>query len=162
MKSKKIIKALLAALIFIFVFTNCNKDEDEDDGWNKCYSCSFNSWRGDYSGTCAYADQNNNINDMSGLPITITIDSAGVNYLSVLINVENYYSTNISGQFIDPSIVNMAGSSSSFAASLYVKESQMKLSGNSKKFHIEEVIENGQTVDRIVYDEVITFEILKN
>ena len=161
-KSIKISNVFLSGIIILIFFISCNKDNEEDnDGWNKCYNCSFDSWKGEFSGTCSYSDQHNPNNNGQNLPITISIDSTGENYFYVSIVVVNYYSANLSGEFADPSIVNFASSNSSFSSSIYTKDSKLKLSGNSKKFHKEMEIINNDTVEITVIDEVINFEILK-
>ena len=156
-KSIKITNVFLAGIIILVFCLSCNKDDDDNDGWSSCYSCNIDSWKGEFSGTCSYSDLHNNNNDEQNLPITITLDSTGENYFYVSINVVNYYSTNLSGEFIDPSIVNFASSNSSFSSSMYIKDSELKLIGNSKKFHKEMV----DTVEVTVIDEVINFETLK-
>jgi len=160
-KGIKITNVFLAGIIISLFFLSCSKNNEEDnDDWNKCYNCTFDSWKGEFEGTCSYSDLNNN-NDMKNLPITITLDSTGENYFYVSIIVVNYYSTNLSGEFVDPSIVNFASSNSSFSSSIYTKDSELKLSGNSKKFHKETEIINNDTIVITVIDEVVNFETLK-
>lgn len=153
-KSFKISNVFFPGIIILIFFISCSKEnEEDDDGWNSCYSCTVDSWTGEFSGTCSYSDLNNNTNAQN-LPVTITIEETAQDYLFVSINVVNYYSTSVSGELVVSDIVSFAGSGSSFTSSMYIKENELKLSGNSKKFHYK-----NDTI--LVIDEVINFEILK-
>ncbi|MEZ5197168.1 MAG: hypothetical protein R2764_12405 [Bacteroidales bacterium] len=141
--------------ISFFFASSCDKEEEPDpsEGWGNCYDCTATSWVGNYSGSCDYYDVG--LNEYThDLPATINIEETAPDYLNVFINVPNYYSATISGQLQSPYLLSIASSTASFSASMYVKEKDYRLSGNSKKFVM--------VSDSVVITESITFEILKS
>lgn len=157
MKNFKQMKSKLFyfALFFVVALFACNDDDETDssDCWSNCYDCTASSWSGIYSGECDYYDVSAN-EYLYNLPATIEIQETAPDYLSVFVNVPNAYSTTISGQLQSNYLISIASSNASFSATLYVKENEFKLSGNSKKFIMGS--------DSTVYTESITFDIIKS
>jgi hypothetical protein len=148
---KKLIFGLFAVLI-ILLFSTCNKEKETDDGWNNCYDCPTGSWIGEFSGTCDYSNYNTNSN-ATGLPVTISIEETAPEYLTVYVNVTNYYSATVSGSLVSSYIISFAGTSASVTSTLDIKEQDLRLTGNSKKFHLE--------ADSTELDEIINFVVNK-
>jgi len=144
-------KVYLLLLLFIFL-SACQDSETDTNSWDACFSCTVDSWTGDFAGTCDYFDAatNSTVND---LPFNLTIEETASEYFTVYIIVPNYYSATISGEFSNPNYISFGGSSVSLSANLYSKESQFRLTGSSKKYHMK--------VDSLVIDQVLNFESLK-
>lgn len=148
-------KVFFLMMFSFIIFASCDKDNEEDssDGWGNCYDCTAASWEGNYSGSCDYFDVG--LNEYTyDLPATIEVEETAEDYLSVYINVPNYYSATISGQLQSPYLISIASSTASLSASMYVKEGDYKLTGNSKKFVTVD--------DSTVITKSITFDILKS
>lgn len=139
-------------LIFIFLITSCQNNDTETSPWKACFTCTTESWVGDYSGTCEYFDAATN-STTTNLPFNLTIEQTATDYLTAYIQVSNYYSTSISGEFTNPNYISFGGSSSSLSANMYLQGDLFRLTGSSKKYHFK--------TDSIVIDQVINFESLK-
>lgn len=149
----KILNIYLRLLfVLVLVLPSCENKTDENDGWVFCYDCDVGSWEGSYSGTAEYFESNG-LTSEDGLEVNITFQETGTNYLTVSLHVPNYYSTTVSGELNSPYSISFAGSGSSITASLYTKENELRITGNSKKFHYK--------VDSLIVDEVVSFEALK-
>ncbi len=142
-------KVLFPFLLAILIFCSCNKNEDENSGWVNCTSCTVDSWVGEYSGTGDYSNYNNNT-EMKGVAVDITVEETATDYLTIYFHVPNLYSATVSGDLSSPYIISFAGSSSSFTGTMFIKDGELKLTGNSKKFHYK--------VDSLIIDQVVTFE----
>ena len=57
------------------------------------------------------------------------------------------------GDFASPDIISFAGSSSSLSVTMYIKDGELILTGNTKKFHYKQ--------DTLVVDQIVTFETIK-
>ena len=139
--------------LFSLLLVACQKKESDENKWDACYSCTVDSWVGEYSGTCEYFNANTNLT-VKDISFTLTIEQTATEYLTAYIVVPNYYSTSISGDFNTPNYISFGASSSSLDATMYTSGTQFRLTGNSKKFHYK--------TDSLIIDEVINFESLKN
>jgi len=147
-----IFRTVFLTLILLFSTISCNKSDDDNDGWSSCLNCNLNSWVGTFSGTASYYNAENNTTK-EGLGVTIEIMETGTDYLTISINIPNYYSSTISGELTSGYAISFAGSSSSVTGTLYKKDAQLKLTGNAKRFHYK--------VDSLVIERVVSFETLK-
>ena len=130
----------------------CKDKEEDKNNWISCYSCSIDSWTGIFEGTTSYFDADT-VNVVEDLDITIEFEETASDYLTAYINVPNYFSTAISGEWNSPYSISFAGSNSSLVATLHEKDGDLRLAGNAKKFHFK--------VDSLIVDEVISFEVYK-
>ncbi len=150
----KLGKFLFLFLLSVFIFSACDKNENEGDGWANCTECTTDSWVGEYSGTGDYSNFNNNT-EMNNVDVSIVIEETATDYLTVYFHVPDVYSSTVSGDLQSPDIVSFASSGSSFTATMFIKDNELKLTGNSKKFHYK-----NDTI--LILDEVVTFETIKN
>lgn len=136
-----------------FVIIGCGDDE-EDEPWDKCYECTADSWIGEFNGTCDYFNYHLNVT-REDRSIKVEIAETATNYFEVkIISPENFNAT-IYGDFVTSQIISFSSSNSSVSATMYVNGQDLKLIGNSKKFHWE-----SDTL--LVYDEVVNFEVFKD
>jgi|GEM_PF-1989424 hypothetical protein len=146
---------LLTLLGLIVVFADCNKDKNNEDQWNFCSQCTVGSWTGEFSGTGNY---NNLINHETAqsIPVSVVIEGAEFDpdYLTVYFQSPDYMSLTVSGNFQTAYNISFAGSGTSVTATLYTNGSNLRMSGNAKKFHYK--------VDSLVTDEIINFEAFKD
>jgi len=149
---KKHLLFLLLSFGLLF-FVSCTKENEEDDGWSNCQSCTIESWKGEFSGKAEHFDAQTDITT-NNLNLTIEFEETATDYLTAYILIQNYYSATLSGDLATTYSVSFAGSNSSISATLYTKDNQLRLSGNSKKFHYK--------VDNLVIEEVINFELYKD
>lgn len=141
-------------LFFLFfIMGSCTDDKEEDDGWNICIECDIESWLGVYNGTTSHYNATSN-RTVENLDIEIKIEETATDYFTVYIKVpEQNYSATLSGDFINPYSISFASSSKSVSATMYVKENQIRLSGNSKKFAVQS--------DTVILKEVVNFDVYK-
>ena len=140
-------------LLFLFSGWACKDKEEDKNTWVSCYTCTIDSWTGIFEGTTSYFDAST-MNDVEDLDITIEFEETASDYLTAYINVPNYFSTAISGEWNSPYSISFAGSNSSLVATLHEKDGDLRLAGNAKKFHFK--------VDSLIVDEVINFEVYKS
>lgn len=137
----------------IFNMVSCTDDKEEDDGWDICTECDFESWLSIYNGTASHYNVNTN-KTVENLGIEIEIEETATDYLTVYIKVpEQSYSATLSGDFVTPYSISFASSSKSVSATIYVKENQLRLSGNSKIFSVQS--------DTVILKEVVNFDVYK-
>lgn len=146
-------KVLFPLLLTSFFFIGCDKNKKEGDGWENCTECTMASWVGEYAGSGDYSNYNNNT-QLQNLEVSIIIEETADDYLTIYMSVPNTYSTTVSGDFSGSYIISFAGSGSSITATMFMKEGELKLTGNSKKFHYK--------VDSLIIDQVVTFETFKD
>lgn len=146
-------KVLFYLLSLSFIFIGCEKDKEDNSGWENCLECTTESWVGEYSGKGDYNNFNNNT-EMKDADVFINIEETANDYLTIYIQVPSLYTATVSGDLSSSYIVSFAGSNSSVTAIMFIKDSELKLTGNSKKFHYK--------VDSLIIDQVITFETIKN
>ena len=145
------IKTLRASIFWvglIILFTTCKKD-DPDDGWEACLDCDITSWIGTFKGTAEFKDYVSG-STTSGLSITITITEISDNYLSVQINIPNYYSATLSGNYVGTYSISLASSNYSFSGNMQKKDNSLRLIGESKYFIIK--------VNEIITKKIAVFE----
>lgn len=150
----KLGKVLFCCLLSVFIFSACDKNENEGDGWTNCTECNTESWVGEYSGTGDYSDFNNNTT-MDNVDVSIVVEETATDYLTVYFHAPQVYSATVSGDLKSPDIVSFASSGSSFTATMFIKDNELKLTGSSKKFHYK-----NDTI--LIIDQVVTFETIKN
>jgi len=138
-------------LIFTFALINsCSEKAEKVDEWSDYSSCDIEDWIGIYNGKASHYHNTTN-ETTENLDIEIEVEQTATNYLCVYLRIENLYTTTLCGDFADPYSISFASSSSSISATMYLKDYQLKLSGNSKKF-----VQNNDTT---VYKETINFEV---
>ncbi len=137
----------------MIILSSCSKENKDEDTWSNCYDCNLQSWTGSYSGSASFYNAENN-DTKEGLGVTVQVTETGTNYLSISLNIPNYYSSTVSGELLSGYSVSFAGSNNSFNGTLYQKEGQLKISGNAKKFHYK--------VNELVIERVVTFEVIKS
>ncbi len=137
----------------MIILSSCSKENKDEDTWSNCYDCNLQSWTGNYSGSASFYNAENN-DTKEGLGVTVQVTETGTNYLSISLNIPNYYSSTVSGELLSGYSVSFAGSNNSFNGTLYQKDGQLKISGNAKKFHYK--------VNELVIERVVTFEVIKS
>jgi hypothetical protein len=147
--SSKVNKVLFFLVAIIFIIPACEKNNENDDGWKNCTECTIDSWIGEYTGKGDFNNLNNN-SIKKNVDVFITIEQTAIDYLTVYFQSPSNFSVTVSGDLASPDIISFAGSSSSFTATMFIKDGVLKLTGNAKKFHYK--------VDSLVVDQVITFE----
>lgn len=151
LKKQYTIYTVFIVIILLAITSGCDKKE-ETDAWSTCYSCTIDSWTGDFSGTTNYFDAQSN-STVEGLEISIEFEETGTDYLTAYVVVPNYYSASISGELSSTYSISFSGTSSSITATIYSKDNEIRINGNSKRYHFK--------VDSVVIDEVINFEAYK-
>lgn len=144
----KILRVSIFCLGIVLLFTTCKKD-DPNDGWESCFDCDITSWLGTYKGTAEFKDYVAG-STTSGLPVTITVTEISENYLSVQVNIPNYYAATLSGNYVGTYSISLASSNYSFSGSMQKKDNSLRLIGESKYFIIK--------VDEIITKEIAVFE----
>ena len=150
----KLGKVLVCCLLSVFIFSACDKNENEGDGWTNCIECNTESWVGEYSGTGDYSDFNSNT-EIDNVEVSIVIEETATDYLTVYFQAPQVYSSTVSGDIKSPDIVSFASSGSSFTATMFIKDNELKMTGSSKKFHYK-----NDTI--LIIDQIVTFESIKN
>lgn len=150
--NSKVHKVLFLLLSFSFIFTACEKKDENSDGWQYCTECTVESWVGEYTGMGDYNNFNKNAKTQA-VDVSIAIEQTATDYITVYFQAPSYYTTTVSGDLASPDIISFAGSSSSLSATMYIKDGEFKLTGNTKKFHYKQ--------DTLVVDQVVTFETIK-
>jgi hypothetical protein len=140
----------------IFLLIGCS-DNEEDDPWSKCYECTAESWIGEYNGSCDYFNYDMNITREDQV-CTVEIGETATNYFEVKISSPNNFYAVLYGDFVTSQMINFSSSNSSVSATMYVNGQELRLTGNSKKFHYE----TPDTIPILVYDEVVNFELFKD
>ena len=146
------IPIMTAAILFM---SGCGDKEDSGDSWHTCSECTLASWIGNFSGKATYYDAIV-ANEEKDLDINVTFQETGTDYLTVSINVPNYFSATISGELTSSYSISFAGSGTSVFGTLYARNgegNEFRFSGNAKKFHFKG--------DELVVDEVVTFDVYK-
>jgi hypothetical protein len=134
----------------LILFCSCSEKAEEGDGWHVCSDCDMEDWIGIYYGKASYYHHTTN-ETTENLDIEIEIEQTATDYLCLYIHIENFYTATLCGDFADPYSISFGSSSSSIYATLYEKDNQVKLIGNSKKFVHSD--------DTTIYKETINFEV---
>jgi hypothetical protein len=142
----------ILGMLLIIIFLGCKKEEEAKDGWKNCLDCSAASWVGEFNGTGDYFDYETN-STKNDIPVSIKIEETAPEYLTIYFVAPNYLSTNISGSLVSNYIISFAGSGSSITATLNIKDQELKLDGNTRKFHYDS--------DSLVLDKLVSFEVTK-
>ena len=144
-------KTGILILGIILILMSCKKD-DPNDGWESCLECNITSWVGTFSGTTEFKDLSTG-NTTTGLPITIVVTEIAKNYLRVQVQVPNYYTVTLSGNYVGTYSISLASSNYSFSGNLQKKDNSLRLIGDSKYFV--------EKVNEIVTEKIVVFEALK-
>ena len=138
---------------FLLLLVSCNDKAEENDGWQVCVECDFDSWLGLYNGTASHYTVASN-KTVEGLAIDIEIEETASDYFTIYIKLpqQNYYAT-LSGDFIQPYAISFASTTRSITATMMVRENQLRLTGNSKKFEVAS--------DSTIFKEVVEFDVYK-
>ncbi len=150
--NSKVHKVLFLLVSFSFILLACEKKDENSDGWKYCTECTIESWVGEYTGIGDYNNYNKNATTQD-VDVSITIEQTATDYITVYFQAPSYYTTTVSGDLASPDIISFAGSSSSLSATMYIKDGELKLTGNTKKFHYKQ--------DTLIVDQVVTFETIK-
>ncbi len=146
-------KKIFVLFFTIISFTSCNKNDSAPD-WTFCDGCPNSEWAGVYEGTGAYyskfhPDKTENI------PVIITITEQQDYRIGIVVKSPNKFYASFNGVKDDTEYYfDMAGTEKSIHLSLYKKENDYKLTGNTKKY----VTEN----DTVKVNQSVSFEILKS
>ena len=138
--------------LLLFLIASCSKPDEPD--WTFCDGCPNSEWAGVYEGTGAYyskfhPDKTENI------PVTITITEQQDYRIGIVVKSPNKFYASFNGVKDDTEYYfDMAGTEKSIHLSLYKKENEYKLTGNTKKY----VTEN----DTVKVNQSVSFEILKS
>ncbi len=141
-------------LVFLLVvLASCNDKTEENDGWMVCAECDFDSWLGIYSGTASHFTAASN-KTVENLNIDIEIEQTASDYFTVYIKLpQQNYSATLSGDFVQPHAISFASSTKSVTATMMVRENQLRLTGNSKKYQVNP--------DTTIIKEVVEFDVYK-
>jgi len=146
-------KKIIVFFFTLFFFVSCGKHVDEPD-WNFCNSCANSEWAGVYEGTGTFFSKNNP-DKTEDIPITVTITEQQNFRLGIVIKSPNKFYASFNRVKDDAEyFFDMAGTEKSIHLSLYKKEADYKLTGNTKTY---------VTINDTVYvNRSVSFKILKS
>ena len=142
----------LIAISFVFLFSQCKKEETSS--WSPCVNCDISAWEGTFDGTGVYFQELDSTSQ-NDVATTVSIENTSGTMLKVKIDSDNLFSsTTMVSKTDNSNVIALAGSNSSISLTLTKKDNDLRISGTSKKYHL-----NIDTV--LVIDYSLSFDVIK-
>ncbi len=148
---QRIIKTVFPLVVLLLLW-GCGKTDNRQ--WVFCDGCSLSVWEGDYSGDGTYYNRANGTNGDKKIPVSVSIELTGEQSLKGSISSKDIIPFEFSGTKTDSDYYfSYAGSTQSVSLNLYKSDSDYKLTGTAKRYHVKN--------DSVVVDESLSFEVIK-